>query len=176
MAKHNDDDNLKDDDQTQDDASGSVSEDLQALQGKIGELENQLKRAVADYHNLEKRVAEGRSELTSWAATELIQKILPSIDHLEVVTELGRSQLAEKEESREWFRGVEMAVKQLKEVLKGEGLDEIVADGQFDPSLHEAVDTASGKDGEIIKVAQRGYTLNGKVIRPAKVVVGRKES
>jgi molecular chaperone GrpE len=71
---------------------------------------------------------------------------------------------------------VEMAVKQLKEVLKGEGLDEIVADGQFDPSLHEAVDTASGKDGEIIKVAQRGYTLNGKVIRPAKVVVGRKES
>src|SRR5579885_257634 len=114
MSKHDDDDKLIDDDQVQDDSSDPVSEDLQALHDKIEELENQLKRAVADYHNLEKRVAEGRSELTNWHSTELIQKILPSIDHLETVTELGRTTLAEKDETKEWFRGVEMAVKQLK--------------------------------------------------------------
>lgn len=162
MAKKNDDENM--------------NEDIQALQQRVEELENQLKRAVADYHNLEKRIAEGRSELTSWALTELIQKLLPILDHLEVVTELGKPTLGEKDETKEWFRGVELAVKQLRETLRDEGLGEIEADGQFDPALHEAVDTASGEENKIIKVAQRGYTLNGKVVRPAKVVVGRKES
>ncbi len=153
-----------------------LNEDFEAMQGQVSDLENQLKRALADYQNLEKRIAEGRSELTNWALTELIQKLLPIVDHLEVVTELGKGALAEKENTKEWFRGVELAVKQLKDVLHDEGLGEIEADGQFDPALHEAVDTALGEENKIIRVAQRGYTLNGKVIRPAKVVVGRKES
>jgi molecular chaperone GrpE len=151
-----------------------VNQDLIELQNKVAELDNQLKRAVADYQNLEKRVADGRSELNNWATTELIQKVLPSVDHLETVTELGRSTLAEKEETKEWFRGVEIAVNQLKSALKDAGLEEIAADGQFDPSLHEAVDTQEGESNKIIKVAQRGYMLNGKVVRPAKVVVGQK--
>lgn len=144
-----------------------VSKDLEQLQ-------NQLKRAVADYQNLEKRVAEGRSELNNWATTDLIQKILPSLDHLETVTELGRDTLADKDETKEWFRGVELAVNQLRGALRDAGLEEIAADGQFDPLLHEAVDTVEGEDNKIVKVAQRGYMLNGKVIRPAKVVVGQK--
>jgi molecular chaperone GrpE len=154
----------------------NINKDFEEMQVRVSDLENQLKRAVADYHNLEKRIAEGRSELTNFAATDLIHKLLPVLDHLEVVTELGRGALAEKDETKEWFRGVELAVSQLRGVLKDEGLDEIEADGQFDPALHEAVDTAPGEDGKIIKLAQRGYTINGKVLRPAKVVVGRKES
>lgn len=150
-----------------------INKDLEELQLKVADLETQLKRAVADYHNLEKRIEEGRSELNNWATTELVNKILPVLDHLETVVELGRIQLADKDETKEWFRGVELAVNQLRATLKEVGLDEITSDGVFDPSLHEAVDTQEGEDGKIIKVAQRGYTLGGKVLRPAKVVVGK---
>ena len=80
----------------------------------------------------------------------------------------------EEERKSGWFKGVEMSVKQLQDTLRSEGLDEIEADGQFDPSLHEAVDTTEGEDDKIMSVVQKGYTLNGKVLQPAKVVVGRK--
>lgn len=135
---------------------------------KIEELENQLKRAVADYQNLEKRVSEGRSELTNFVGAELIKKLLPVLDHLE----RALAGVAEKESG--WYQGVELAVKELNQVLQSEGLEEIVADGQFDPSLHEAVDTRDGNENSILEVVKKGYNLNGKVIRPAQVVVGRK--
>ena len=141
---------------------------------KIEELENQLKRAVADYQNLEKRVSEGRSELTKWGTVELLAKILPVLDHLEQVVDLGRATLSEQSESKGWFQGVELAVKELQSVLAQEGLGEIATEGQFDPNLHEALDTQEGEDNKILKVVRKGYTLNGKVLRPAGVVVGRK--
>ncbi len=146
-------------------------EDFDKLQSEFDDLQNQLKRAVADYQNLEKRVAEGRSELSSWATGELVRKLLPSLDHFEKAVE-GAS---DNEKESAWFKGVEMALKQLQAVLHDEGLDEIRADGEFDPALHEAVDTRTGEDNKILEVAEKGYTLNGKVIKPAKVVVGRKE-
>lgn len=162
------------DDSTREDVS-QVKEDFEDLQQKFEDVSNQLKRAVADYRNLERRVAEGRSELNTWASADLVERILPTLDHLEMVVNLGKPVLADKEELKEWFRGVELAVNQLKTTLKEEGLEEIVADGQFNPNLQEAIDTAPGEEDQILKVAQRGYTLKGKVIRPAKVVVGRKD-
>lgn len=140
------------------------------LETKVSDLENQLKRALADYRNLESRVSEGRSELTSYVGAELIRKFLPVLDHLE--TALGG--LSEEEKQSGWAKGVEMAVKEFKQVLQQEGLDEIVAGGQFDPSLHEAVDTREGEENKILEVVRKGYELNSKVIRPAQVVVGKK--
>ena len=61
-------------------------------------------------------------------------------------------------------------------MLQSEGLDEIPADGVFDPALHEAVDTRVGDDNMILEVVRKGYNLNGKVLRPAQVVVGRRHS
>lgn len=140
------------------------------LEQRVNELEGQLKRAVADYQNLEKRVSEGRSELTNYVGAEIIRKILPSLDHLEQAL----TGVSETEKVSGWFKGVELAVKELNQVLASEGLSQIEADGQFDPSLHEAVDTEEGEDNMILKVARKGYNLNGKVLRPAQVVVGRK--
>lgn len=147
-------------------------EEIKQLEERVNDLEAQLKRAVADYHNLEKRVAEGRSELTNWAATELVKKLLPVLDHLEKATE-GAS---EEEKQSGWYQGVEMSIKQFKDILKSEGLEEIVIEGEFDPALHEAVDTKIGENGKILEVAQKGFTLNGKIIRPTKVVVGKEEN
>lgn len=141
------------------------------LEQRITDLDNQLKRAVADYHNLEKRVSEGRSELTKWGTSELLIKILPTLDHLEQAL-VGAS---DQEKQSGWFKGVELAVKELNTVLQLEGLDQIAVDGQFDPNLHEALDLRNGDDNKILEVVRKGYTLNGKVLRPAGVVVGRND-
>lgn len=146
-------------------------EEQNKLETRVSELEAQLKRAVADYQNLEKRVSEGRSELTNFVGAELIKKLLPVLDHLEQA--LGG--ISEQERQSGWARGVELAVKEFQQVLQSEGLDQIEADGQFDPSLHEAVDTREGDDNMILEVVRKGYRLNGKVLRPAQVVVGRSE-
>ena len=151
---------------------GKISKDqnLQSGGDDIKNLENQLKRAVADYHNLEKRVSEGRSELTNFVGGELIKKLLPVLDHLEK----SLFGVSDQEKESGWFKGVELAVKELNQVLQSEGLGEIQADGGFDPTLHEAVDTREGEDNMILEVVKKGYNLNGKVLRPAQVVVGRR--
>ena len=149
----------------------SLKQELEEVKNLASQMEAQLKRAVADYQNLEKRVAEGSSELTQWAAIDLIKKLLLVVHHFEQVLKGA----GEEERQTGWFKGVELSVKQLQEVLRSEGLDEIEADGQFDPALHEAVDTKEGEHDKILEVVQKGYTLNGKVLEPAKVVVGRKQ-
>ncbi len=144
---------------------------IEELEVRISDLDNQLKRAVADYHNLEKRVVEGRSELTKWGTGELLVKILPTLDHLEQAL----NGADEQDKQSGWFRGVELAVKELNQVLQQEGLEQIMSEGLFDPNLHEAVDTRVGEDNKIIEVVRRGFTLNGKILRPAQVVVGKEE-
>lgn len=144
---------------------------IEELEIKIAELDAQLKRAVADYHNLEKRVAEGRSELTKWGTGELLVKILPVLDHLDKA--LAGASDQEKESG--WYKGVELAVQEFKSVLQGEGLEEISTEGDFNPALQEAVDTRAGEDNKILEVVRKGYNLNGRVLRPATVVVGRQK-
>ena len=126
---------------------------------------------MADYRNLEQRISQGRSELTSFVGAELVKRLLPVLDHLEQAL----SGISEEEKQSGWVKGVELAVKEFKQILLAEGLDEIAADGLFDPSLHEAVDTGEGEDNKIIEVVRCGYKLNGKILRPTQVVVGRKK-
>ena len=128
-----------------------LKEELDIIKTASAELENQLKRAVADYHNLEKRVEEGRSELTKWGTGELLIKILPVLDHLEQALKGA----GEADKQSGWFRGVELAVRELNQVLQSEGLQEIVAEGEFDPVLQEAVDTKGGEDNKILEVVRK---------------------
>ncbi len=119
--------------------------DFDKLRGEFDSLTDQLKRAVADYHNLEKRIIDGKNELSVWATKELIQDILPSLDHLDRA--LGGASEGERQSG--WYKGVQLAVQQLRGILKDEGLEEIATDGQFDPTLHEAVDSRDGDEGQI---------------------------
>ncbi len=147
-----------------------LQSEFDSLKNLTSQLDNQLKRAVADYHNLEKRVSEGRSELTKWGTSELLVKLLPTLDHLEQA--LGGVSGTERQSG--WVKGVELAVREFKNILQSEGLEEISTSGEFDPNLHEALDSQEGDDNKILKVVSKGYALNGKVLRPAQVVVGRK--
>jgi len=123
-----------------------------------------LKRTLADYQNLERRIEEERRMLSKLSSLLLIEKLLPILDNLE------SAQMHINDE------GLELVIKQFKEVLSSEGISEIQADGQtFDPNLHEAIEIQEGQeDNKIVKVINKGYKIDDKVIRPAKVVVVRK--
>ncbi len=125
------------------------------------ELENQLKRALADYQNLERRVSQERQLLSQLTSVIVIEKFLPVLDNLEN----AQSHLNDE--------GLAMVLKQFQDVLASEGVTQIEAVGaQFDPNLHEAAEVEEGEDdGKITKVLAKGYKIGDRVIRPAKVIV-----
>lgn len=138
--------------------------DIQKKDQKHQELEERLKRTMADYQNLERRIEEERKLLSKLSAMLLVEKLLPVLDNLE------NAQSHLKDE------GLEMVIKQFKEILNQEGVEEIEAIGQqFDPNKHEAVEAQTGENDNIVaRVVAKGYKIEDKVIRPAKVVVTKK--
>ena len=128
---------------------------------------NRLVRLQADFENFKKRSQKEKTEIYQFASENFATKLLPVMDNLE------RAEAALSDASEEvkgYVDGLEMVFKQLKDVLKEEGLEEIVCEGPFDPNLHHGV--AVGQDDEkddqeIIDVFQKGYKFKGKVIRPA---------
>ena len=130
------------------------------------ELENMLKRTLADYQNLERRIEEERRQLSKLSALLLIEKLLPTLDNLEnAQTHLNDEGLA-------------IVIKQFKDILTAEGLEEINAQNQpFDPNFHEAIEIQQGEnDNKVVKVTQKGYMIEGKVKREEKVRVERKSA
>ena len=136
---------------------------------ELENLENQLKRVLADYQNLEKRIAEEKSSWIKSANKDLLLKLLPGLDNLI---------LAEKHTQDE---GVKLSIKHFLDILENEGVKKIETQGaNFDPRLMEAVSTqevdpsaGSGQgDGKVVEELRAGYTLNDSVLRPAQVVVG----
>ncbi|OGD87727.1 nucleotide exchange factor GrpE [Candidatus Curtissbacteria bacterium RIFCSPHIGHO2_01_FULL_41_11] len=125
------------------------------------QLEDQLKRALADYHNLERRVEEERRLLSQLSSALLIEKFLPVLDNLENAQKHLNDQ------------GLDIVIKQFKDILSTEGVEEIESEGtHFDPHFHEAVDTEEGPEkGKIVKVIRKGYKIGDKVLRAAQVVV-----
>jgi molecular chaperone GrpE len=130
---------------------------------ELENLENQLKRALADYQNLEKRVIEEKSFWIKLANKDLLLKLLPGLDNLI---------LAEKHTQDE---GVKLSIKHFLEILESAGVKKIETTGEdFDPNLMEAVGTAQGEDKKVIEEVRAGYTLFGTVLRPAQVMVGKR--
>ena len=126
-----------------------------------------LQRLKAEFENSRKRQERERLRILSMASERLVQELLPVLDNLDRALEAGG-------DIRE---GVQATRDQLAEVLGDEGLLPVASDGQiFDPNVHEAVMgqvSEEHEEGTIIQTFQRGYVLNGKPIRPAKVVVAK---
>ena len=131
---------------------------------KIENLENQLKRALADYQNLEKRINGEKSEWIKLANKDLLLRLLPGLDSLI---------LAERHTKDE---GVKLSIKHFLDSLEEVGVKKIETEGKdFDPNLMEAVGTISGDEGKVVEEVRAGYTLFGSVLRPAQVIVGKYE-
>lgn len=141
-----------------------VEEKKDTSDDKIQELENQFKRAVADYRNLEKRVQDERVQMVQFANKDLLLKLFPAFDMLF---------LAEKYVTDE---GLKLSVKKLTEVLKEVGVERIETEGkEYNPHLMEVVVTEAGEENKVLQELRPGFTLFGKVLRPAHVKVGKKE-
>lgn len=131
------------------------------LENQIATLEENLKRALADYQNLERRVLNERAELIKYSNQELLKTLLPSFDNL---------YLAEKYIEDE---GIKLTVKKLTENLEEVGVKKIeVENKKFDPNTMECIDVVEGKKDMVISEVRPGFMLFDKVIRPAQVKVG----
>ncbi len=148
------------------------------LEKKIEELkkENQeylegWQRAKADFLNFKNKEAERIKEVIDFANQELILKILPILDNLD----LAEKNLTKKEKNNEYIKGILQIKRQFQDILKEEGVEEIKTEGQkFDPNFHkvtEQIKKDNLSSGKIVEEIKKGYTLNGKVIRPAEVKV-----
>ena len=130
------------------------------------------KRTAADLANYQKRKASEHKELVEFSKQITVMKLLPSLESLEQVLVYA----PDDEKYKEWLSGLKATIAQLEKTMEELGVMKIKTVGQpFDPHLHEAVEEAEGTPGEIIKELQPGFTLNNKVITPAKVVVGKRK-
>lgn len=128
-----------------------------------------LQRLAADFDNYRKRVLRDQTMLRSVAVADLVVRLLPVVDDLERALEA-----AEHHDEAKVVEGVRLTRDALLATLGAEGLEEIPADGAFDPHVHEALLSQAVEDAEpgtIVQVVQRGYRLGDAVIRPARVVV-----
>lgn len=134
-------------------------------------------RAKADFSNAQKRHVEDMKAFRAVANEALIEELLPVLQSFEMA--FSNKEAWEKAD-KGWRAGVEYIYTQLRGVLETNGLKELNPMGQkFDVGLHEAVkyqpaDDAS-KEGTVLSVIEKGYTLGGKLVKPAKVVVAGKE-
>jgi molecular chaperone GrpE len=129
-------------------------------------------RAQADFINYKRRVEQERLEFNSFANSNFARAILPILDDLERAIDAIPEDFAE----HDWVEGVRLVERKFKTVLEGQGVKPILSLGmEFDPNLHEAIRQDKGKEGTVIAEYQKGYMLNDKLLRPAKVVVGNGE-
>ena len=153
---------------------------IEELEKKTAELEEKVAkdrddyiRLMAEFDNFRRRTAQEKLELVSMASTDTIKGLLPVLDDCERALKV----LLESNDSDAAKEGTELIFSKLMSYLKSKGLAVIEAMNQpFDTDLHEAVAQFPVQDeeqkGKVFDVVQTGYTLNGKVIRFAKVVVG----
>ena len=144
-----------------------LAEELEAVRRERDEYLEALRRLKAEFENARKRQQRERSRILETASERLVMELLPVLDNLDRALEA-------EGDIRE---GVRATRDQLADVLGREGLLPVASDGQpFDPNVHEAVmgqPSEEHEEGTILETFQRGYLLNGKPIRPAKVVVAR---
>jgi molecular chaperone GrpE len=159
-------------------------ERLQALEAALAQkaqeceaTREQLLRLMADFDNYRKRMNRQHEEARQFATADLVLALLPGLDNLERALNAAGRDLAPS--SAMIAEGVGMVLRQFREALGKAGVREVPTQGlAFDPTRHEAVDTVSvpvSDDGLIVEEVQRGYLLQERLLRPAKVVVGRAE-
>jgi len=139
---------------------------------QIEELKDQLLRTVAEFDNFRKRSNNEKNELILQANANFVTSLLPVLD------DFDRFFLASKDGDAESLRqGIEMISKNFQSILTNEGLSAMNSIGQpFDPERHEAlmqVDAKDEKSDIVVDEHQKGYELNGRVVRHAKVIVSK---
>ncbi len=138
---------------------------IKQLEDQIKTLDENWKRALADYQNLTKRVEKERWEAILFATGSLLSKILKIADDLGLAVA--------HHQDLPWLKLIHA---DLSKILIDEGISEIDAVGKsFDPQTMECVQQVAGPKDTVVKVVQMGYKLHDKILRPARVEVGKGE-
>ena len=145
-----------------------INELLEKQKAEIDEKDDRYKRLMAEFDNYKKRSQKEREGLYNSLVSDIFTSILPVIDNLEKAANV-------QTEDENYKQGVEMVLKQFKDVLTANGVKEIETIGKtFDPELHEAVSSVVDEnlgEKEIKEEYRKGYIIDGKVIRHSMVVV-----
>lgn len=151
--------------------AGDMLTVIAELEAELAETRENHLRAVADLQNYRRRSQEERAQQLQWANEALVADLLPILDNFERATGCE----VDSEAARSLLKGVCMVEQQLRGLLGRYGVQRIITDGQFfDPALHEAVareETNDVCEGTIVGELEPGYSLNGRVVRAAKVKV-----
>jgi molecular chaperone GrpE len=160
----------------EDGAADQVERDLDELAETRRERDEYLelaRRTKADFENYRKRVAKETSEALARGKADLARQLLPALDNLERALAAGK----DPEAHRALVEGVAMVRDELHGRLEGAGVEAFDPTGEkFDPQLHEALSTRPAEDtepGVVLETLEKGYRLNGQVLRAAKVVVSQ---
>ena len=147
---------------------------LEEAQQQIEELKDKYLRSVAEFDNYRKRTLKEKAELILNGSEKAVGAVLPVLDDMERAIANG-----EKTDDPKVLReGISLIYAKFQKVLEGLGVKEIeTADADFDTDVHEAIAMVPGmgddKKGKVLDCVQKGYKLNDKVIRHAKVAVGQ---
>lgn len=149
----------------------TVEELLEKSRQEKEDLYQKVIRAAADFENFRKRTIRDKDELRKFALSSLIEDLLPALDNLE----LGLSAADNHPEANAVADGFRMVGQQILTILQSNGLECVDPQGaEFDPNFHESVGFQPSDDVEdhkIIQVVRKGYTLNGRILRAAAVIV-----
>lgn len=129
-------------------------------------------RAAADLINYKRRAEQEKTEARQLYYGLSFSKILPVLDDIEKALACR----PDIDEAQKWIEGIELIHRKFLSILESEGVSIIKTVGEnFDPFLHEAVMQGEGEPGKIISDVRKGYKLNGNILRPAQVVVGKEQ-
>ena len=145
-----------------------LKKQIESQKVQIDETEDRLKRVAAEFDNYKKRSAKERDALYNSLIADIVSGFLPIIDNLEKAVEA-------ETKDEEYKKGIELVLKQFKDVLASKGVKEIPTVGKtFDPELHEAVSSIVDEnlgEKEIAQEYRKGYMIGNKVIRHSMVIV-----
>lgn len=151
------------------------NDELAKLQAEFDEMKSLLQRTQADFVNYRRRNEEDRSNFAKFASADIIEQILPVMDYFR----MAAKHVPEDLEGDNWVVGVQAIEKQLEQILSSNGLETIETVGKnYDPNTMEAIgqeDRPEEADDIVLREEAAGYKLNGKLLRPAKVIVNNKK-
>ena len=161
---------------------GPEASEQELLQARLDESEREkvqfkslAQRLQADFANFRKRADDEKLEMISTAKSQVILHILPALDDVE--RGLNQSLQTDSDADNAWIEGFKLIERKLVNILQGEGLQRIEAEGTvFNPLEHEIIsylEVPDRQEGEILEVTRQGYKINGKVLRPSQVVVAK---
>lgn len=151
-----------------------LKEQLTCANEQVASYKEQALRAEAEMQNLRKRVARDVENAHKYGTERLLQSLLPTVDSLEKSVE---SAVQATETNEGVVEGIKICLKMLLEVLTKENVQQLEPEGEpFDPQFHEAisvVEKAEMEPNSVAMVIQKGYLLNGRLVRPAMVIVSK---